>query len=32
MAQVKAKLSSTHPDLASEFYLMDIKGQTQRVI
>ena len=24
--------AKTHPDLASEFYLMDIKGQTQRVV
>jgi carbonic anhydrase len=32
MTQVKARLAKTHPDLASEFYLMDLKGQTQRVI
>jgi hypothetical protein len=32
MTQVKARLAKTHPDLASEFYLMDLKGQTERVV
>jgi carbonic anhydrase len=32
MAQVKTRMAKTHPDLASEFYLMDIDGKTQRVI
>ena len=32
MTEVKAKLARTHPDLAAEFYLMDIDGKAQRVI
>ena len=32
MNQVKARLAKSHPDLASEFYLMDVDGKTQRVI
>jgi carbonic anhydrase len=32
MLQVKARLAKTHPDLASEFYLMAVDGKTQRVV
>ena len=32
MLQVTARLAKNHPELASEFYLMDLKGQTQRVV
>ncbi len=32
MEQVKARLAKTHPDLASEFYIMGLDGKTERVI
>jgi hypothetical protein len=32
MEQVKAKLAKTHPDLASEFYLMALDGTAERVV
>ena len=32
MTQVKAKLAKEYPDLASEFYLMDVSGKTERVL
>jgi len=32
MEQVKAKLAKTHPDLASEFYIMGLDGKTERVV
>jgi len=32
MEEVKAKLTKTHPDLASEFYLMALDGKAERVI
>ena len=32
MEQVKAKLAKTHPDLASEFYIMGLDGKAERVV
>lgn len=32
MEQVRTKLTATHPDLASEFYLMALDGTTERVL
>jgi carbonic anhydrase len=32
MQQVKDRLAKTHPDLASEFYLMALDGSAERVI
>lgn len=32
MEQVKAKLAKTHPDLASEFYIMSLDGKTERLV
>jgi carbonic anhydrase len=32
MVEVQAKLKKLHPDLASEFWLMDVNGKTERVI
>jgi carbonic anhydrase len=32
MEQVKAKLAKTHPDLACEFYLMNLDGKAERIV
>lgn len=32
MQQVKARLAKTHPDLASEFYLMALDGKAERIV
>jgi hypothetical protein len=32
MTEVRAKLKTLHPELASEFWLMAVDGKTERVI